>query len=237
MARKTATITEPLTEPYSTTETAADDTVLSQAAAPAADTEVLDAYNDRAIERLLAAIQTKGLSPDTTLLLITNGLLRHAGKKHAGYDLAREFVLDALLVPQELRAPFVNRVAHFCGPSDEIAEAKWPQFRTKLHTQVIAAAKIVQTVAALFEDWPIKAPLPQQQMELPLDQAPSANGAVYVVCTPVEDFFADCRGEDMCGWSGMASVCVRPLHEPDVMLCPECHELVIPADDPTRTEA
>ncbi len=45
------------------------------------------------------------------------------------------------------------------------------------------------------------------------------------------DYYVDCCNED-CGWSGPKSETVHPKHVPDLLLCPECHEVVGPVGEP-----
>lgn len=77
----------------------------------------------------------------------------------SSYELAREFALLALLLPDGARVPFVNHIATYCDPDDE-SGTKWLAFRKQLHTQVIKASGLVQTLAALFEDFTMRRPLP-----------------------------------------------------------------------------
>lgn len=35
---------------------------------------------------------------------------------------------------------------------------------------------------------------------------------------------------DVCSWAGLMSECVHPKHDPDNLLCPECHERILFAE-------
>src|SRR5262245_38368849 len=128
-------MSERLHEPIGTTTE--NQTLLTEEPGPtlAQDTGLL-------IDRLLSAMDHDPLSSEATMLLTGKRLLRFAGKKYAGYDLSREFILSALLISQELRAPFVNLIACHCEPTDETDIGKWLQFRKALHSKVISAAKV-----------------------------------------------------------------------------------------------
>lgn len=42
---------------------------------------------------------------------------------------------------------------------------------------------------------------------------------------------AECMNDD-CGWCGELNDAVHSKHDPDLVCCPECHELVIPYEQP-----
>lgn len=60
---------------------------------------------------------------------------------------------------------------------------------------------------------------------------PGADRGDEAVTACYEDFVVDCCNEK-CAWSGLASDCVTPKHEPDHLLCPECYKVVEPVGEP-----